>query len=330
MLSARRVEHIDRYGNTGTENLALMCGIVGEVGVAPPDDASVARMLQAIAHRGPDGTGQIRDDHAAFGHQRLSIIDLAGGAQPLISADGTIWLVANGEIYNYRELRKELAQAGVAQRTDSDCEVILGLYQLYGDGLLQKLRGMFAFALWDSRQRRLLLARDHLGQKPLFYSQQRGQLLFASEIKAITATSAVGRNLCLEALDQYLGLRLVAPPLTMFSGINKLPPGHKLVFEPGRQPVISAYWSLHYCDKLQGNDQNLLEQLQEQLVESLKLHMVSDVEVGAYLSGGLDSSLLVASGHCRPADLYAGLAVPALFRGTGSAAGGEPVRNAPP
>jgi len=271
-----------------------MCGIAGAVGVEPPDRALILRMLEAIRHRGPDGEGSVYDSHAAFGHRRLAIIDLEGGAQPLFSADRSIWLIANGEIYNHVELRQQLAMAGIRLQTASDCEVIIGLYQLYGDELLGRLRGMYAFALWDSRRRRLLLARDHLGQKPLFYTVDSGQLRFASEIKALVGAVGNAGQIELRALDQYLALRLIAPPLSMHAGVLKLPPGHKLVYEPGSLPLVSPYWELTYQEKFRAPDAELLDRLEQQVVEALKLHMVSDVEVGAYLSGGLDSGLLVA------------------------------------
>ncbi|MGN6454357.1 MAG: asparagine synthase (glutamine-hydrolyzing), partial [Steroidobacteraceae bacterium] len=176
-------------------------------------------MLAVLRHRGPDGEGTERDAHAILGHRRLSIIDLAGGRQPLSNADKSIWLVCNGEIYNYRALRADLENRGQRFLTQSDCEVIIGLYELYGDRLLEHLRGMFAFALWDARRRRLLLARDHLGQKPLYYARTTRGFAFASEIKALLAFDATLRTLDLAALDQYFALRLIAPPLSMFRGI---------------------------------------------------------------------------------------------------------------
>ena len=271
-----------------------MCGIAGIVGSGAADEARLSAMLSVLAHRGPDGEGRHLGKDIALGHRRLSIIDVAGGAQPLSSSDGKIWLVANGEIYNYRELRAELDQAGIALQTGSDCEVILGLYRLYGDELLSRLRGMFAFALWDADRKRLLMARDHLGQKPLFYTSRNGGLLFASEIKALLAADASLRAPDLRALDQYLALRLIAPPLTMFRDVKKLPPGHKLVFEPGAEPQISRYWNLSYQPKLQRSEEDLLDELEALTLDSLRHNMISDVEVGAYLSGGLDSSLIVA------------------------------------
>ena len=167
----------------------------------------------------------------------MSIIDLEGGRQPLRNAEGTIWLVCNGEIYNYVELRRQLEARGHRFVTHSDCEVIIGLYEAYGDRLLEHLRGMFAFALWDSRKQRLLAARDHLGQKPFFYVAQPHRFAFGSEIKALLALDPSLRRLNLAALDQYLALRLIAPPLTMFRDVVKLPPGHLLILEQGAAPA---------------------------------------------------------------------------------------------
>jgi asparagine synthase (glutamine-hydrolysing) len=271
-----------------------MCGIAGIVGKLAPGGEDIAAMLRALVHRGPDGEGVYRDDRAVLGHRRLSIIDLAGGRQPLSNAAGTVWLVCNGEIYNYRELRKDLEERGYPFLTHSDCEVIIGLYELHGDAVLDHLRGMFSFALWDTRQRRLLAARDHLGQKPFFYVDQPGRFAFGSEIKSLLALDPSLRQLNVEALDQYLALRIIAPPLTMYAGVRKLPPGHKLVVEEGRRPEVSPYWDLEFRPKIVMSEERLIDELDERITESLRLHMVSDVPVGAFLSGGLDSSLLVA------------------------------------
>ena len=271
-----------------------MCGIAGIVGKLAPGGEDMAAMLQALSHRGPDGEGEYRDARAILGHRRLSIIDLEGGRQPLRNVEGTIWLVCNGEIYNYREVRKDLEASGHRFVTHSDCEVIIGLYERYGDALLDHIRGMFSFALWDSKKQRLFAARDHLGQKPFFYIDQPDRFAFGSEIKSLLALDPTLRQLNLQALDQYFALRIIAPPLTMFRGVHKLPPGHSMVVEPGKRPVIRRYWNLRYKPKESGSEEQLIDELDEKITESLKLHMVSDVQVGAFLSGGLDSSLLVA------------------------------------
>ena len=252
------------------------------------------RMLRALQHRGPDGEGLFVGESVALGHRRLTIIDLAGGAQPLRSADGAIQLVANGEIYNYRELRRDLEQRGHTFLTNSDCEVIIALYERYGDGLFKHLRGMFAFALWDGRKRRLLAAPDHLGQKPLFYRYDDYGFACASEIKALLARDDRRPSMNVAALDQYLALRLIVAPLSMFEGIHKLPPSHCHTIEASGAPEVRRYWTLSYEPKRSASEDVLLEELESVIEEALRLHMVSDVPVGAFLSGGLDSSLLVA------------------------------------
>jgi asparagine synthase (glutamine-hydrolysing) len=251
-------------------------------------------MLDALAHRGPDGEGIYHDELVTLGHRRLSIIDLAGGQQPLHNADRSILLVCNGEIYNYRELRRELERDGYAFLTHSDCEVIIALYERHGDRLLGRLRGMFAFVLWDVKRRRLLAARDHLGQKPLYYMHDERGFACASEIKALLAFDGRPPRMNLAALDQYLALRLIDAPLSMFEGIHKLPPAHSLVLEAGGTPRIERYWKLEQEPKLTGSEEQLCDELEARVEEALRLHLVSDVPVGAFLSGGMDSSLLVA------------------------------------
>jgi asparagine synthase (glutamine-hydrolysing) len=273
-----------------------MCGIAGIIGASAVKHERIGAMLEALRHRGPDGEGVHEEPQAVLGHRRLSIIDLAGGRQPLHNEDASLWLVCNGEIYNYRELRERLQARGYRFRTLSDCEVILALYEFYGERLLEHLRGMFAFALWDRRRQRLLAARDHLGQKPLFYSYDANSqtLAFASEIKALLAYDGGLRELNLAALDQYLTLRLIAPPLTMFQRIQKLAPGHLLILERDAPPLVRPYWDLHFAPKPARTEAQLLDELEERIEEALRLCMVSDVPVGAFLSGGMDSSLLVA------------------------------------
>jgi asparagine synthase (glutamine-hydrolysing) len=271
-----------------------MCGIAGIVSTHPDRDAALRRMMDALKHRGPDGEGIYADAQVALGHRRLAIIDLTGGQQPLRNADGAIWLVCNGEIYNYRELRRQLELDGHRFVTHSDCEVIIGLYERHGDRLVEHLRGMFSFVLWDARRQRLLAARDHLGQKPLYYAYGPSGFACASEIKALLEWLPGGRRLNLAALDQYLALRLIDAPLSMFEGVHKLPPGHLLTLEPGVSPQLCRYWQLSFEPKLAASEDEVLEELESRLEQALRLHMVSDVQVGAFLSGGMDSSLLVA------------------------------------
>lgn len=271
-----------------------MCGIAGIVNTDPARDIAMRRMLDALQHRGPDGEGIYHDELVTLGHRRLSIIDLAGGQQPLCNADRSVLLVCNGEIYNYRELRRQLELDGYRFLTHSDCEVIIALYERHADRLLEHLRGMFAFILWDVKQRRLLAARDHLGQKPLYYSCNDRGFACASEIKALLAFDGQPPRMNLAALDQYLALRLIDAPLSMFEGIHKLPPGHLLVLQAGSAPRIERYWRLQQEPKLTGSEEQLCDELEARIEESLRLHLVSDVPVGAFLSGGMDSSLLVA------------------------------------
>lgn len=291
-----------------------MCGLVALLSCDPERQQTMHRMLAALAHRGPDGEGQFVDDHVALGHRRLSIIDLSGGTQPLHNHERTLWLVCNGEIYNHRELRRQLLAQGYRFRTQSDCEVILALYERYQENLLQHLRGMFAFALWDVSRRRLLIARDHLGQKPLFYSYDRGVFACASEIKALLARTDAVPRMNFAAFDQYLALRLIDAPWSMFEGIHKLPPAHFLMIESGREPVVKRYWSLSREPKQPMHDEDaLVDALEGHIAETLQLHLESDVPVGAFLSGGMDSGLLVSMlckklGVQRPSTFTMGLA----------------------
>jgi asparagine synthase (glutamine-hydrolysing) len=209
---------------------------------------------------------------------------------------------ANAEIYNYVELRKHLEARGHRVLTGSDCKVIVHLYRQYGEDCLSHLRGMYAFALWDTQKRQLFAARDHLGQKPFFYADENSGFAFASEIKALLALDPTLRELNLEALDQYLALRLIAAPRSMFKRVHKLPPGHALTIRPGERARIWRYWTLHYQPKLAGSEDALTDALEAEMLAALRLHQVSDVRVGAFLSGGLDSSLIVAmlARHCVP------------------------------
>ena len=270
-----------------------MCGICGKVGGAPVAEAEVLRMCDAIRHRGPDDWGTFVEGHAALGMRRLSIIDLEGGHQPLTNEDGSIVIVFNGEIYNFESLHRELVARGHRFRTRSDTEVLVHLYEDEGERMLERVRGMFAFAIWDRPRRRLLIARDHFGQKPLFYTEQGGRITFASEIKALLADTPSLARLSPLALDQYLTLRFVQPPLTFFEQVRQLPPAHYLVWEDGRTRV-ERYWDLSYGPKWTDAEPKLLERIDELLAETVKLHLVSDVPVGAFLSGGLDSTLIAS------------------------------------
>jgi asparagine synthase (glutamine-hydrolysing) len=270
-----------------------MCGIAGKAGTAPVAESDVLRMCNAIAHRGPDDWGTFVEGGVGLGMRRLSIVDLAGGHQPMSNEDGTVVVVFNGELYNFPSLHDEVVAKGHRFKTRCDTEALVHLYEEYGEGMVARLRGMFAFAIWDRTRRRLLVARDHFGQKPLFYTERGGQLTFASEIKALLADDPSLAELSPFALDQYLTMRFVHPPETFFSRIRALPPAHYMVWENGRSRV-ERYWSLNYGPKWAYSEGETLDRIDELLAETVKLHLLSDVPVGAFLSGGLDSTLIAS------------------------------------
>jgi asparagine synthase (glutamine-hydrolysing) len=250
-------------------------------------------MSQALAHRGPDDEGVYINNEIGMGCRRLGVLDLQGGRQPLSNEDESIWIVHNGEIYNYAQLRRLLESKGHVFRTQTDTEVIVHLYEEFGERCVEKLRGMFAFVLWDKNKHRLLLARDRLGQKPLFYAQVGCEFVFASEIKAIVSILPAAPEIDYESLQHYLSLRFIPAPGTMLHQIKKLPPAHVLVYENG-SAAISRYWQLSFRNKLRLAEPDLIEGLREKLRETVASHLVGDVPVGAFLSGGLDSSIIVA------------------------------------
>jgi asparagine synthase (glutamine-hydrolysing) len=270
-----------------------MCGIVGKLGPSPIAEAEVIRMCDAIAHRGPDDWGTLVEGGVGLGMRRLSIIDIAGGHQPLTNEDGSVVVVFNGEIYNHESLHQELVARGHQFRSRADTEVLVHLYEDEGERMLQRLRGMFAFAIWDRRRRRLLLARDHFGQKPLFFTEDGGRIAFASEIKALLADQPGLATLDPFALDQYLTLRFVQPPDTFFQRVRSLPPAHFLIWEDGASR-IERYWDLPYAPKWTYPEEEILDRIDELLAETVRLHLTSDVPVGAFLSGGLDSTLIAS------------------------------------
>lgn len=265
-----------------------MCGIAGQTGRR--DDALVQRMANAIAHRGPDAEGFYHDDHVSLGHRRLSIIDLNNGAQPMSTVDGRHHIVFNGEIYNYRELRAELEACGRIFATQSDTETILQGYAEWGTAVVARLRGMFAFALWDAHERTALLARDPLGIKPLYYAEHGGVLLFGSEIPALLEARDLPRDMDFAALDDYLSLLYTVPPRTMFRAIRQLPPGHTAEWHAGTLRV-ERYWSPP-AEEEDRPEAEWIEIIGAALEESIRAHRISDVPIGAYLSGGLDSTAI--------------------------------------
>jgi asparagine synthase (glutamine-hydrolysing) len=248
-----------------------------------------------MEHRGPDSAGLFADDGVAIGVQRLAVIDLESGDQPIYNEDGSVVVVLNGEIYNFAQLREELVRAGHRFRTQSDTEVVVHLYEEMGRECVERLRGMFAFALWDRRTRRLLLARDRVGKKPLFYSVRDGRLWFASEPRAILASGQVPRDVDYHAIDEFLHYQCVPCPRSAFAAIRKLPPACTLTWSEGAVST-RRYWKLSYRDRdLGATEAEVCEQIRQALLEATRLRMKSDVPVGALLSGGVDSSSVVAA-----------------------------------
>ena len=271
-----------------------MCGICGFVAGGSLERSDLERMCQALQHRGPDDEGYFFEGRTGLASRRLSIIDTVAGHQPITNENGSLQVVFNGEIYNYRELRAELQTAGHRFATHSDTEVLVHLYEEWGKECLEKLRGMFAFAIWDRSKQELFLARDRLGQKPLFYAQlDGGGLAFASEIKSLLELNEIPAEMDPTALHHYLSLRFVPPPRTMFKAIQKLPPAHGMVFREGSIDVF-RYWQLDFGNKVRVDDEAALETLTAEMWETVETHLVSDVPVGAFLSGGMDSSAIVA------------------------------------
>ncbi|MBI4364932.1 MAG: asparagine synthase (glutamine-hydrolyzing) [Candidatus Latescibacteria bacterium] len=271
-----------------------MCGIAGILDPHGVAEADVRKMADALAHRGPDDATVHVESGLGLGFRRLAIIDLVTGRQPVPNEDGSVLVILNGEIYNYRSLRAGLIERGHRFHTQTDTEVLVHLYEERGSELLRELRGMFAFALWDRPHRTLLIARDHLGQKPLYWAQRGDRFYFASEIKAILAAAPELRQLDPLALDEYLTLRVIAEPRSMFAAIRKLPPAHFLEIAEGRR-TERRYWGLRYEPKRTISERDALAEVDSALVDAVRDHLVSDVPVGAFLSGGIDSGLVVAA-----------------------------------
>ncbi len=274
-----------------------MCGIVGQARSdgQPAARPLLERMCAALEHRGPDSRGLHVDDGVGLGIQRLRVIDLATGDQPIFNEDGSVAVVLNGEIYNYRELRERLERAGHHFSTHSDTEVIAHLYEDEGQELVHQLHGMFGLAIWDARRRRLLLARDRVGKKPLYYAQRRGELSFASELPALLQDDRISRDVDHQALDAFLAYRWVPSPMSAFRSIRKLPPGCTLLFEDGRA-TVSRYWRLDFAHKRRVDDPREIDaELREHIRAATARRLISDVPLGAFLSGGIDSSAVVAA-----------------------------------
>ena len=274
-----------------------MCGIAGIVRWhdQPVFEHEIRGMCDVMLHRGPDQEGVYVHGGVALGMRRLSIIGLANGRQPVSNEDGSVWVVFNGEIYNYRELRQELEGRGHAFRTDSDTETIVHLYEELGPRLVERLRGMFAFALWDHSARRLLLARDRLGIKPLYYAQRRGELIFASEIKPILQCPAVARELDWGAVGHLFTFLATPSSSSIVDGIAKLEPAHIAIAAPDRPLIVQRYWDVAFEPNDRATEDELVQGLRERLDEAVRLHRLSEVPVGAFLSGGIDSSAVVTT-----------------------------------
>jgi asparagine synthase (glutamine-hydrolysing) len=274
-----------------------MCGICGFLDSRQTEQSkrdSLRKMCGIISHRGPDDEGHYINGDVALGMRRLSIIDLAHGHQPLSNEDETVWVVLNGEIYNFQKLRDELESKGHRFRTRSDTEVIVHLYEDVGLELFRRLRGMFALALWDTKRKRLVLGRDRIGEKPLYFRREAHRFLFASELKSLLQADDVPRRLNFAALREYLSLGYVPAPLSMLDGIEKLLPGHYLVVD---QEGIKdhQYWDVPFGQPEKHSEQEWIERTRAKLIETVRMQLVSDVPLGAFLSGGLDSSSIVAA-----------------------------------
>lgn len=272
-----------------------MCGIAGVCaprGATAPRDAA-ERMVKSLYHRGPDDWGLHSADGLAMGITRLSIIDVVGGHQPISSEDGQVTVVCNGEIYNHGELRRELQARGHVFKTGSDVEVIVHLYEEVGTRFIERLRGMFAVAVWDERRQTMVLARDRLGIKPLFYAVQGGAVLFGSEIKALVRSGLLHLHLDTLALDRYLTFGYIPAPLTIYQEIKKLEPGHLLIYD-GRRLTTERYWQLRFAPVAHADEAEMSSRFLELFTDAVRTHLMSEVSLGAFLSGGIDSSLIVA------------------------------------
>src|SRR5918994_2199048 len=281
-----------------------MCGIAGIIrwNNEPVVEHEIRAMCRMMVHRGPDEEGIYVKDGVGLGMRRLSIIDLAGGQQPVFNEDRTVCVVFNGEIYNYQELHRQLVRAGHQFRTDSDTETIVHLYEDYGPRCVDHLRGMFGFAIWDMRQKRLLLARDRLGIKPLYYAETDGGVAFASELKPILALPEVDRTVIWQALSHLFTLMATPASQSIINGFKKLEPARLAVAERGSSLRIERYWDVDFEPDEISTEGELIEQLRAVLADAVAAHEIADVPVGAFLSGGIDSSAVVATMAARQPD----------------------------
>ena len=276
-----------------------MCGICGIVDYRKDnivEEKTINNMCRELKHRGPDDEGVYLNNDApsvGLGHRRLSIIDLSqAGHQPMTNEDGTVWLVFNGEIYNYKYLKNELKKQGHIFKSDSDTEVMVHLYETYGEECVRHLRGMFAFAVWDEKKKTLLLGRDRVGKKPLLYCQSGNIFCFASEFSSILASGLINKSINLKAVNYYMNFGYVPAPFTIYNGVFKLPPAHTLTLKDGNIR-LKRYWQLDYSSKIKISEQEASEEVLRLLKEAVKVRLYSDVPLGAFLSGGIDSSTVV-------------------------------------
>jgi len=294
-----------------------MCGIAGFLTSEPWQDRRgiLRRMTQALRHRGPDDHGEYLDESVALGARRLRVIDVATGRQPIANEDGTVQVVLNGEIYNFKALRARLERSGHRFRTSSDAEVIVHAYEDAGEACVRELDGMFAFALWDATRRTLLLARDRMGEKPLYYHAGPDAFVFGSELRAVLECPDVPRRLDLASVSRYLLFECIPAPSSILSDVSKLPPAHVLTVAPGAKPHLEPYWTMRFAPDHSPTESEWVERLRAQLETSVRSRLVSDVPLGALLSGGVDSGTVVAlaaaaTGHGRFRTFSVGFAPP--------------------
>ncbi|MCC7431795.1 asparagine synthase (glutamine-hydrolyzing), partial [bacterium] len=277
-----------------------MCGITGKVFFSKGrniSDVEIKNMTDTIIHRGPNDSGIYTDKNIGLGFRRLSIIDLHTGHQPLSNEDDSIWIVFNGEIYNFMELRQTLVSKGHRFKTKTDTEVIIHLYEEFGVDCVKQLRGMFAFVIWDSKKQQIFCARDRFGIKPFYYFIDNEKFIFGSEIKSIKASNDINFQLNIFALDAYFTYGYTIGEQTIFEGIKKLRPSHTLLLKLNEnfpKPIISRYWQINFDTDYSKTEEDWCKEIQNVLSESVKMHLVSDVPIGAFLSGGIDSSSVVA------------------------------------
>ncbi len=270
-----------------------ICGIFNFNSKKPVDKDLIQRMSDILKHRGPDDEGFYLERNIGLGVRRLAVIDLETGHQPVHNEDETIWIVSNGEIYNFKDLRKDLEKKGHKFYTKSDTETIVHLYEEYREDCVKHLRGMFAFAIWDERKRELFLARDRMGQKPIIYATFNNSLIFGSEIKSLLQVPEIKREIDFKALDYYLTYQYIPSPLTIFQNMKKLPPASMLICNESGEVKIERYWDLSFHSKVRISEEEYSQKILELLTEATRLRLISDVPLGAFLSGGIDSSAVV-------------------------------------